>query len=265
MITITQDKVAGFEPRWATYPGFSLLFDNPGASTSRADDLLKVACSPLAGTELDFYFRLAKTIDDLDRSLLFTAYLFCPLPPASYHVTVWDGVNAGSVSSMRAELRPEWTAFLTDIPNSLHRPPQSMSVVASSALVRESFRDIKFQFDKLTIWGNQVLVTRLAPADEESKERLRGLSTARATVCDAASRHLGLASSHSYSPHVSLGYFANREHGELAHAHVADWTDRFRQNLEGSTITYCSLDVFAFTDMANFYKLPSTQPGEGRA
>ena len=257
MLTITQNKVAGLEPRWAAFPGFSLLFDNPGASTSPADDLLKIACPLQPGSELDFYFRLAETINDLDRDLLISTYLFCPLPPTSFHVTVWDGVNVDNESSVVPELRAEWTTFLTGIPESLHRPPASMSIVADSELMTKSFGNIRFQFEKLTIWGNQVLVSRLAP-DEESKERFRSLSAARASLCDESKRHLGVAPIQSYSPHVSLGYFANREHGQVADARLADWTDRFRRNLDGSSITYSSLDVYAFTNMASFYKLAGT-------
>jgi hypothetical protein len=34
MITITNHKISGFDPRWATFRGFSLLFDNPTTPTN---------------------------------------------------------------------------------------------------------------------------------------------------------------------------------------------------------------------------------------
>lgn len=255
MITITQNKIAGFEPRWAPFSGFSLLFDNPGVSTTRSGNLLKIDCLSQAEGALELYFRIEQTLNELDRDLLLRTYLFCPLPPSSYHVTVWDGINVDNISSVRADIRTEWTAFLQGLPNSLGMPPKSMAVVAESNLARNTFGSIGFRFEKLTIWGNQVLVARLRPAGQTSEVTLKGLVEARTKLCEDARKDLGVSPSRSYSPHVSLGYFANQEHGQLAHAKLENWTERFRNNLEKSVITYASLDTYAFTDMASFFKL----------
>lgn len=171
-------------------------------------------------------------------------------------MTVWDGVNVDNISSVCAAVRSDWTAFLQGIPDSLRTPPGSMAVVSESGLVKNSFGPISFRFEKLTIWGNGVLVARLRSADEACETRLRDLSAARTKLCEAAKRELGVSPSRSYSPHVSLGYFANQEHGQLAHAQIKDWTERFRANLATSVITYASLDIYSFTDMASFFKLP---------
>jgi hypothetical protein len=257
MIAITQNKIAGFEPRWAPYPGFSLLFDNPGDSTSRIGDHLKIGCSSEPKGPLKLYFKLEDTINKLGRDLLIRTYLLCPLPGSSYHVTVWDGVNIDNVSSVHVAVRSDWVKFLQEIPHSLGTPPDSMAVVSKSELASRSFGSIGFQFKKLAIWGNQSLVAPLAAADETSEARLEDLSDTREELCEEAGKKLGVRPSRSYSPHITLGYFANEEHGQLARAHLKDWTERFRSNLEGSVITYESLDMYAFTDMASFFKLPS--------
>jgi hypothetical protein len=254
MITITQNKVAGFEPRWAPFAGFSALFDNPGSSLAVNGDLSKIACVLAEGGPLDLYARLEKTVEELDRDLLIRTYLFCPLPPSSYHVTVWDGINVDNIGSVKSAVRPDWSAFLDGLPFSLKAPPASLAVVTGSAL-RTWSDSISLQFDKLTLWGNQVLVARLRPADDRSERRLADLASRRADLSDAAGRELGLSFSRGYSPHISLGYFANREHGQLAETRVEHWTERFRARLKESIVTYSSLDIYGFTDMASFFKL----------
>ncbi len=254
MITITQKKIAGLEPRWAPFSGFSLLFDNPGVSTTRSRNFLRIACSAASGGPLDLYFRLGKAIEKLERDLLIKTYLFCPLPPSSYHMTVWDGINFDNISAVHTAIRSDWTAFLQDVPNALGTPPESMAVVTDSDLAHTSFGSIGFRFKKLTIWGNQVLVARLSPADEMSETKLKILSATRTKLCDLATNDLGVSPSRRYSPHISLGYFADREHGQLAHAHMENWAERFRKHLATSVITYTSLNTYAFTDMASYFK-----------
>ena len=253
MITITHNKIAGFEPRWARFPGFSLLFDNPGAYSPRSGDLAKLWSSLEEGGPLDLYSRLEKTITELDRDLLMSSYLFCPLPPPSYHVTVWDGVNAGNVSTVQPAQRPEWNVFLAAVPESLRALPESMRTVLTSQLVHDSFGSIQFEFDKLTIWGSHVLVARLRPMGAESGERLQHLVSSRAALCDVARAQIGIETTKEYNAHVSLGYFANRQHGELASGRLGEWTERFRGNCESAAVAFESINVYAFSDMASYF------------
>jgi hypothetical protein len=254
-ITITQNKIGGFEPRWASFRGFSVLFDNPGVPISHADGLFRIMCSPEAAGELDLYFKLAKTIDEIGRDSLFATYLFCPLPSSSYHVTVWDGINVDNESKLLASLHVEWSHFLRGLPNTLQDPPKTMSIVGESSLLNGAFGDISFRFDKLTIWGKQVLVARLAPAGEPSAQRFSEVSEARALLGRRAKSDLGIDTTETYSPHVTLGYFANLDHGELAQSQMSEWTAHFRKNLEDSVLTLSSMAVYGFTDMTNFYRM----------
>jgi len=257
MITITQNKVAGFEPRWAPFGGFSMLFDNPGDSLTPDGDLLRVSCAPAAGSPLNLYAKIEKALDKLGRDLLLRTYLFCPLPASSYHVTVWDGVNVDNIGTLNPGVRSDWSRFLDGLPTSLKAPPASMAVVTRSALKGWS-GSISFHFDKLTLWGNQVLVARLRPADETSKQNLKHLSSARKELYETAVRKLGSGFSRSYSPHISLGYFANKEHGQVASGRVEHWTKKFTKRLEDSIVTYSSLDIYGFTDMATFFKVTTS-------
>ena len=254
MITITQNKIAGFEPRWASFAGFSMLFDNPGDSLTVDGDLAKITCAPAAHGPLALYSGLEKALEELDRDLLIRTYLFCPLPPSSYHVTVWDGINVDNIWSVNPAVRSAWSAFLNGLAPSLKTPPDSMEVVTRSAL-RNWSSSISFQFEKLTLWGNQVLVARLRPVEEASERSLTDLSALRKQLSETAGGKLGVNFSRSYSPHVTLGYFANQEHAQIAHARMEHWTERFTAKLRGSIITYASLDIYGFPDMASFFKV----------
>src|SRR5262245_8924177 len=99
MITITQNKVAGFgDTRWAPYPGFSVLFDNPSGFVRDGEHIIRVDRSTDSSAGLDLYSQLNSSLPSAMRDLLLRTYLLFFLPASSYHVTVWDGVNVGNVS-----------------------------------------------------------------------------------------------------------------------------------------------------------------------
>jgi len=255
MITLTHKKIAGFEPRWAPFMGFSFLFDNPGQATERIDEFAKISGSCQFGSDLDLYAQLEATINELDRDLLIRTFLFCPVPAQSYHVTVWDGVNVENITSIPAAMQAEWATFLQGVPSSLRTPPPVMDFITSSTLLKELIEPIHFRFGSLAVWGNQALVAQLCPLDEVSGARLTNLINARKALCNLSMQILRVSPSANYSPHVTLGYFANQEYGKLATTHLVEWSTLFDRNLAASVITFSSLDLYVFTDMANFFKL----------
>ena len=254
MPTITNNKVASLEPRWAPFAGFSLLFDNPGNSLVVEGGISRISAAPTPNGALGLYTGLAKAIEDLDRECLRETYLFCPLPANSYHVTVWDGVNADNISSLNPAVYSDWSQFLSGLERSLMTPPVSMSVVAHANL-RKWIGNITFRFDKLTLWGNKVLVARLIPADEASNNSLQALLTCRGSLSEAAQREIGIKISETYSPHISLGYFANAEYANAANTYVEEWTKQVKAKLTQVSISFTTLDIYGFTDMANFFKV----------
>ena len=116
MFSITNEKVAGFTPRWATFRGFSILFDPPGAGLLPSGNRLDLACDVAADPALGFYKRLRDSLTRLDPDRLTATYLFCPLPPPSYHVTVWDGGNDGNVGEVDGDARREMEDWLAGLP-----------------------------------------------------------------------------------------------------------------------------------------------------
>jgi hypothetical protein len=66
---------------------------------------------------------------------------------------------------------------------------------------------------------------------------------------------LGTPAGSDYFPHVTLGYFANREQGALARPFLSEWNARFAQRMAGLTLTFTSMSLYGFTDMISFCKL----------
>lgn len=255
MITVTNEKVAGFEPRWARFRGFSLLFDNPGRSLSPGGGLLRVDCRVGDDPALRLYAALAGALEDAGGGALLNAYLFCALPPSSYHVTAWDGGNDGNARRVSAPHRAEFEGFLEGLPGSARAGCALTRAAAESALAATPGRPLSFKFEGLVMWGRQVLAARLAPAGAGSTDALERIVRDRAALSAHFRGAFGVAPGDDYAPHVSLGYFANRESAELAAPRLGEWAELARARAGGLTVTFGAVGLYAFTDMAHFYKV----------
>jgi hypothetical protein len=260
MITITNRKVAAFEPRWAPFRGFSLLFDNPGDSVSPMQgDLLKVDCllDGNGSEDLHLYEGFVRFLDEIGRPGLTNAYLFCPLPSYSYHVTVWDGLNDGNVQDVSPGYRPKLESFLRNLPDSLLTEDEFTSAVRRSPLFTGSDWSVTFKFDKLAKWANQVLVARLAPVGRETENELSRIVNEREALSARFREQFEVGMRSGYTPHVTLGYFANEEYAELATPDVDRWTELARDIVGHCTITFDSIDLYGFVDMVTYFKRTS--------
>lgn len=255
MITISNQKVAGFEPRWADFRGYSLLFDNPGNSLTSSDALLNLDNEIDTDPELGFYRALNNSIAAIGREMLMRCYLFCPLPPSSYHVTVWDGGNAANVADTALPYRPELEEQLRGLPSSLAQKNSLTETVLSSALAGYE-GEIVFRFDRLLKWGNGVLVAALAPS-EETKAQFQHLIQLRERLSGEFTERYSLKSSLRYSPHVSLGYFANQESAQQATPCIEEWSAKVGEQVGNQCLRFGSISLYGFTDMAHFFKVGS--------
>ena len=252
MITISNQKVAGFEPRWADFRGYSLLFDNPGQSLTPSGALLVLNCQVEIDPELGFYKALNLALTNIGREMLIRSYLFCPLPPPSYHVTVWDGGNNANSASAASAHRSELEAQLRGLPLSLPQKNTLTDVVLGSPLA--GFQgDLIFRFDRLLKWGNSVLVARIIPT-EECEDRYQQMVDLRAGLSSEFEKLSGIKASPRYSPHVSLGYFANQEAAQQATSCIDEWTAMVRQQIGNERLCFRSMSLYGFTDMAHFFK-----------
>jgi hypothetical protein len=255
MIAITNAKVAGLDgPRWAPFRGFSLLFDNPGDGVSpMGKDLARLNFPVDTSPDLHLYRSFVVCLDRIGRDSLIDNYLFCPLPPCTYHVTVWDGLNDGNVELVFPGYRPDLESFLEALPDSLLTDREFTGEVDDSPLVLRTDWTIKFKFSKLAKWGNRVLVARLEPADRESEDEFGRIIANRNDLSVRFQEHFGFKIT-DYSPHVSLGYFANKEYAELATPQIDRWTGLCEKEAGDLTVAFGSISLYGFTDMATFFK-----------
>ena len=252
MITITHDKILGFSPLWAPYNGFSLLFDNPdnGFSPLQQNVALMKLDSTSSHPTLELYQAFVDALNSIDTHLLTHTYLFCPLPPSTYHVTVWDGLNVGNLVDVAPVEQEKWGDFVRNLPNTFHENSEFTRWTCASALTQNSDWNITFQYDTLHKWSSGMGIL-LKPADQESKRLLKEIENRREELY----RNFPTIIKYSeYAPHVTLGYFANIESAQLAAPLVADWAKIFEEAARDLTITYHSISLYGFTDMITFFK-----------
>jgi hypothetical protein len=143
MSEITNEKIADLEPTWRRYAGLSVLYDNPGTVLSTG--LERIDALPVADdTAQELYDALEEVVAELSDGPL--RHLgFCPLPRATYHVTVCDGVNDTVMTGMSSPHRPAVQTLLDGLPDSLLRPSLALHLLRTSDLLT-------------TVWANPCTV-----------------------------------------------------------------------------------------------------------
>lgn len=253
---VTNPKVGGLSALWAEFRGFSLLFDNPGEVRGSECGIKRIVCRTRDDTRLALYEALRRGLAGLDPRRLACCHGFLALPDEVYHVTAWDGVNAGNLRHVTPDLRGAMTAFLGRMPDSLTSLPPMVDVVLDSRLATDTCDPIRFKFSGLSLCARQLLVARLEPLDGESEARFASLLNARNDLGVTAAARFGISTVNVYTPHVSLGYFANEEGAVSAEASVGEWEKVFVSETRGVSITFDSVGFYGFTDMVSFYRAP---------
>ncbi len=257
MPNITNHKITDLAPTWADFRGFTFLFDNPNSAANLLDinhNLHKVNCSK-SDTSIAFYRVLNERLVDIGLGSSTNPYSFCPLPFHSYHVTYLDGINDKNKANLNPADRVAFNTFLKNLPDSL-KSDTKFTRFQVPHLSEKLEHPIHFEFDKLSNWGNKVLAARLKPS-LESKEVYQILLRNRKRIFENFLCPLGFSKRpelKDYTPHISLGYFANKEGGELTLTEIEEWTKTWKLMTENKTITFHHFSLYGFTDMATFVK-----------
>ena len=257
MLNITNRKVGAFDVRWAHFQGFTVLFDNPGDNCFRKrqpgiyDLANNVQCDP----SLNFYEILHENLASLDIDSLTNRFLFCPLTSASYHVTLWSGLNCRNAPKVNSQYHSMVENWYLTLPNSfMNTPKEILELAESSPICTTNNWNINFRFNGLVIWNDSVLVATLRP-DDDSITKLEELTTHRRQLnkqyCD---RFNVSTDSDTYIPHVSLGYFANEQGGKRATEFLQEWNTLFTNALQNEILTFNNASIYGFTDMVTFFK-----------
>lgn len=243
-LTITNPKLASLAPTWRRYRGVSVLFDNPA---TRADPgvapLADLAVADVAAQRL--YDELAAALDD-DLYDLRERFGLCPLPRASYHVTVCDGPNEHHGIAAIAPL-------LDGLPGTLSELDAQLPLLTRApVLTAAASTPLTLRVSDVAVWGH-VLAARLAPADDAARVTLERVGRARDELADGLWRDLRLRSQR-WRPHVSLAYFPNRTAADAARAALPRGLRALPERLR-CAVTFRSAAVYGFTDMASFFRL----------
>lgn len=257
-IRISNNKLSALN-KWATFKGFSILFDNPRESYTSADNgLVQINCNAKE-KRTKFYTILHQSIAKILPEFPKDNTSFCPLPLSSYHVTLWDGVNHDNIDKLKPEFIESTKTYIEELPGSFCNQQAFHSIIKSSLAEINSTPDVHFMFDKLTIWKT-VLVARIKPANEVSLIALEQLKSIRLNLILDFKENFGNIFSErhmNYSPHISLGYFANPEYGGSIRKEILNnWTSIFMKQTKGITLRFSGAGLYGFSDMVTFFTLP---------
>jgi hypothetical protein len=251
------DVLGGYAP----FCGFSLLFDNPGSNNLCQIDvgpgrqLGRIRCRVATDPELEMYASLWKGLQAIGLGELSAERSFSPLNPASYHVTVWDGLNTANKRNISEEYWTELEDTLNALPADLSE--SRLAQWPSLPLLSRANWNIRFQFNKLEVFtGGCVLVALLEPLDQASKDILDGIKQARAERYDRFDSKFEFdGTRYPYSPHVSLGYFWNQAKARDAKEQLdQDWNTTFKRHTKGLSIQFNSVSLYGFLDMETLFK-----------
>lgn len=241
------------------YPGFSLLFDNPGENhflnVWQGGELLKLNTAIDTGSELQFYRRLRDGLAEIGLLTNDNPYLFFVLPPPTYHVTVWDGLNEGNKGLVVSAYQKKINEFLESLPLSLLFDNPFRASIETSPLVNRTW-NIQFEFKKLSVWGKISLVAELKPSNPESAAQFVEIEARRKELYQKFEKEFGLTHwRETYSPHITLGYFGDAEGAGKARLLVQEWNEDMFKFANGVSIEFSGISLYGFTDMVNFFRI----------
>lgn len=238
---------------WGSFRGLSLLYDLPGSAALNGVVTLEQLASTTAPPPA-LYQRLGELAEGFAQDAREAQVAWAPLPRHSYHVTLCDAVNDGNRSQVHPQRRDEVAATLRAVPDSLHWSNGVVRLLREPELRWSVWRaPVTFAFEDLHVWGH-ALVARLAPLDAPSRAALASHRTAREELVARLRTRLGVAGG-PWRPHLTLGYCAD----DGAAAHLEDtllpaWRARARAGARGATVRSSSASLYAFTDMASFWR-----------
>jgi hypothetical protein len=247
MISITQTKIAGLVARWAWFPGFSLLFDAPSLFYHRDEEVEALECD-MADERLPGLFGCALAgLGRRDPEAMLRTYGFCPLPASSYHITAFDVVNVGDLGRCLDREREGIVAVLERLPRAEAFDAEILDAAREADLIAEP---LTFRFAELVQWGS-VLAVRLAPEDDEALGRF---ANKRAELSRHYAERYGVGASSAFTPHLSLGYFMNKEGAASARGQIEEWNRTMADAIGDANVTFESVSLHGFTDMATFFR-----------
>lgn len=251
-------KIASYRAEWARFPGFSLLFDNPGGGFRDTEHGALLHCEPHVDGQQVLLAAIADWAAEALNEDAFWRLGICATPVSSYHVTAWDGLNPALEARLTepalSAARRCFAAFPANSEDEALFHAQLAPVMADlSALL-----PIRFQAAGLRTTPKVGLVVDLQPADPESAERLEAFQACRRSHAEHLSARWGAAYTTELQPHVTVAYYANPPDrpglDDARCAAIASWQSGVTDSTQDLEIGFSGLGLYAFSDMARFYR-----------
>lgn len=242
-------EIVNKEYKWKKFHGFSLLFSPKEGNFDGNLLSNKVAnASPFHKT----LHQVFKDFSSQD-SVLSHTNKFLKLDFASWHITVWDGINGGNFDLLQNNDTHYFSRFMQSLEYSdVHHDIRDL--IEKSIRWMNSSGQIRFAFRKLYNFENRVLVISLKPADLHSLDSLHKIKLIRRNLNKYFEENFGLPTGKRYLPHISLGYFVEEQSGkDFAFKHN-ELNTILEESLKGKTIDIDSVGLFGFSDMITFFK-----------
>jgi hypothetical protein len=249
-MSVTNPKLIpnGAGVQWASFSGFSILFDNPWDDS----DDYSLGWKKIAVKSQVFFTQLSTAL----RGTTFKPKTFVPLPATSYHVTLWDGLNQSNVDEIKVEkTRSHFAELLRKLPDTASELSTLSPYVGSYETHMcdrlRSSGSIRFSFKELAVWGSEVLVAKLAATQTGILDSLRQLRADLNSAFEKQFPDIHMRS--DYEPHVSLGYFTNKQAGNFAMDHVPRLNKIFANHVN-EKLYFTRAKQYYFLDMVTFLR-----------
>lgn len=251
-------KIASYRADWARFPGFSLLFDNPGGGyrDTAAGPLLH--CEPHTHAQQALLAAIADWATETLTAEAFWQLGVCATPVSSYHVTAWDGLNPALEDRLIEPALSAARRGFAEFPAASEAEALFQAQLAPVLADLAALLPIRFQAAGLRTTPKVGLVVDLKPADAESAERFEAFQACRRSHAEHLSARWGAAYTTGLQPHVTVAYYANpvdRPALEDARsAAIASWQPLLHRCTQELELVFDSLGLYVFSDMARFYR-----------
>lgn len=239
-IEITQPKIASLAPTWQAFRGVTILFSSLGVDAAHRVDETLADAEPAHELFRELAARMAALTHEPWRS----SYGLCPLPPASYHMTLADLVHDGNMGKLPDAQRGYFGG--RRIAEGREYPSALSEAVRQSGLL--DIGPMTFRPDAITILNRSALVLTLKARDADRYEAAMAARQRLANVL-ASVFHITLQ---PLTPHVSLAYFANKDCGEIAAVAVAELSRSWLPQWQSRAFSFAQPAPYVFADMATY-------------
>jgi hypothetical protein len=240
---------------WADFRGFSLLFDNPGNGFEPIGKTLeRIHCDVEHTPELAFYRNIKQFFEQVYPIGMQKKWHFCQLPPTTYHVTAWDGLNDFNRYDLAPPFRTAVDLYFKQFEASFAKDHHIIEPVTQLLPSLQNVLPMTFKFSSLLQLNYQTLVVTLCPADDHTYASLVRVMAFRKQLNEHYQK-MGATMHDVFVPHISLGYFANSALAQrFAATELSQLNKLLKQHLEDATITFNSISLYGFTNMINFFR-----------